>query len=213
MKNAILYSFRRWPYAIRARLALSYVNFEFEHREVNLKNRPKDLYIISPKGTVPVLQLNNNRILDESLDIVLWSNDQNKSQNLLRFNSKFQLEIIKKNDIDFKFWLDKYKYFDRFPEYSKEYYFKKASLLLKPLDDLLTNNHYIMNENIQLVDLAIFPFIRQFANVDLELFSEKFTYLYRWYIKISESYLFKNVMQKYDFWDKKDKPLIINLNG
>ena len=95
MKNPILYSFRRWPYAIRARLALSFINFTFEHREVNLKNRPKDIYDISKKGTVPVLQLDNN-IIDESFDIMIWSNKKNSKHDLLSLNSKLQLDIIKK---------------------------------------------------------------------------------------------------------------------
>jgi len=211
MKNPVLYSFRRWPYAIRARLALSFINFTFEHREVNLKNRPKDLYNISKKGTVPVLQLDNN-IIDESYDIMIWSNEKNSNFDLLSFKSKLQLDIIKRNDFYFKYWLDRYKYFDRYPDQSKEYYFEKASEFLLEINNMLKENKYILDKKIQLVDLAIFPFIRQFVNVNINLFCDKFYHLNKWYLNFSTSDRFQSIMQKYDFWDRNNKPIIVNLN-
>ena len=176
-----------------------------------MKNRPKDLYDISKKGTVPVLQLDNN-IIDESFDIMIWSNKKNSKFDLLSLNSKLQLDIIKKNDSDFKYWLDKYKYFDRYPEQSKEFYFEKASEFLLEINNMLKENKYILHKKIQLVDLAIFPFIRQFANVDINLFSDKFYHLNRWYLNFSTSDRFQSIMQKYDFWNRNNKPIMVNLN-
>ncbi len=212
MKNPILYSFRRWPYAIRARFALTFSNFTFEHREVNLKNRPKELYIISAKGTVPVLQLDNQTIIDESYDIMIWSNKNNNCFDLLSFNSELQKDLIKKNDSYFKYWLDRYKYYDRFPNESKEFYFEKASSFLLDINNMVKKNKYIMNDKIQLVDLAIFPFIRQFANVNINVFFDKFNHLKKWYLDLSDSDRFQSIMQKYDFWNKNNKPVLVNLN-
>ena len=210
-KNSILYSFRRWPYAIRARLALSYLDFNFEHREVHLKNRPEELYNISPKGTVPVLYLDSNTIINESLEIMLWVNKNLDKINLLHINSDKQLILINENDTNFKYWLDRYKYFERFPENTKDYYFEKSSFFLTKIEKLLKYNTYIINDKIQLIDLAIIPFIRQFANVDFDLFKSKFYNITNWYIKIIDSDRFKNIMNKYEFWSNNDQPLIINL--
>ncbi len=210
MKNFILYSFRRWPYAIRARLALSYLDIRFEHREVNLKNRPKELYNISSKGTVPVLQIDDDHIIDESLDIMIWANKNLKENKLLTINPNKQLTIIKENDTEFKFWLDRYKYFDRFPENSKRYYFNKSSIFLKKIEDNLNNTTNIIDDKMQLVDYAVFPFIRQFANVDFDFFKTKFKNISDWYLKISESKRFKKIMNKYEFWSSSDKPIYID---
>ena len=117
MQNHILYSFRRCPYAIRARMAISYSNVEVELREISLKNRPKEMYEVSAKGTVPVLITKNKKIIDESLDIMIWAINKNKKQNLL--NNKNELELISSNDFEFKQWLDKYKYHVRFPDRTK----------------------------------------------------------------------------------------------
>ena len=122
MKNVprypILYSFRRCPYAIRARMALSKSNITIELREISLKKRPDALYQISPKGTVPVLQLVENEIIDESLDIMLWAID-NSNCDWLKNEQEKQLEIISINDGKFKYWLDRYKYSDRYPEHNE----------------------------------------------------------------------------------------------
>ena len=211
MKYPILYSFRRWPYAIRARLALSYIDFNFEHREIHLKNRPNELYAISPKGTVPVLHLNETTVLDESLDIILWSNDNYSNQNLLNINSKKQIQIIQENDSEFKYWLDRYKYFDRYPKHTKDYYLKKSSIFLKKIDQYLENSQYVFGNKIQIIDLAIFPFIRQFANVDFDLFNTNFANIIKWYEKIVNSKRFTSIMKKYEFWSNDNQPLINNL--
>ena len=110
MKYPVLYSFRRWPYAIRARLAIANSDIEVELREVFLKNRPEALYNISSKGTIPVLQLSKGLVIDESIDIMKCALSQSSSD---WYNSNFQLqdEMIHHNDTEFKQWLDRYKYF------------------------------------------------------------------------------------------------------
>ena len=102
-------------------MALSYSEVEVEIREISLKMRPEALYAISSKGTVPVLQLKDETIIDESLDIMMWALEQ-KQSGWIEFNLKKQLEIISTNDTTFKYWLNRYKYFDRYPENNKEYY-------------------------------------------------------------------------------------------
>ena len=161
---------------------------------------------------MPVLQLDNQTIIDESYDIMIWSNKNNNCFDLLSFNSELQKDLIKKNDSYFKYWLDRYKYYDRFPNESKEFYFEKASSFLLDINNMVKKNKYIMNDKIQLVDLAIFPFIRQFANVNINVFFDKFNHLKKWYLDLSDSDRFQFIMQKYDFWNKNNKPVLVNLN-
>tara|TARA_Y100001970_G_scaffold259668_1_gene340921 strand:+ start:1584 stop:1997 length:414 start_codon:yes stop_codon:yes gene_type:complete len=130
---------------------------------------------------------------------------------LFFINTKKQIQIIKNNDSEFKYWLDRYKYFDRYPNHPKEYYFKMSSVFLNQIDKYLKNNIYITGNKIQIVDIAIFPFIRQFANVDLDLFNTKFSNISNWYLKIVNSNRFKKIMTKYKFWSNKNEPLINNL--
>ena len=106
--HPILYTFRRCPYAIRARMALAYTDITIEIKEIFLQNRPQELFDISPKGTVPVLCLNNSKIIDESLDIMQWSLTQNDPDSWIITNLDIQLKLIKENDSEFKYWLDRY---------------------------------------------------------------------------------------------------------
>ena len=107
-------------------MALSASNIKIELREILLKDRPQSLYDISSKGTVPTLQINDNHIIDESLQIMIWAIEQSKL-NWIKISPKEQYKLISINDNDFKFWLNKYKYSDRFPEYSFEYYQKNVN--------------------------------------------------------------------------------------
>ena len=107
-------------------MALTQIDITLELREVSLKDRPTQLYDISPKETVPVLQLQNGEVIDESLDIMLWCFQQNEGQS--EYSS--QLEFIKIIDGEFKYWLDRYKYHERHPEYSRDYYRDKCAVIL-----------------------------------------------------------------------------------
>jgi len=207
--HPILYSFRRCPYAIRARMVLSYMEVSVELREVLLNERPQSLYKISSKGTVPVLLLKDGKVLDESLDIMRWAIKQGE-QKLYEDKLNEQNQLIKYNDTKFKYWLDKYKYHVRYLEHSREYYQKKCSKTLVEYDMRLRKNAYLMGDRIRLADIAIFPFIRQCANVDQNWFNNKYSNLNRWLEIWKQSRLFKSVMMKYNQWKLGDELLIVN---
>ena len=209
MVHPILYSFRRCPYAIRARMFLSYMEVSVELREVLLNERPQSLYKISSKGTVPVLLLKDGKVLDESLDIMRWAINQGE-QKLYEDKLNEQNQLIKYNDTKFKYWLDKYKYHVRYLEHSREYYQRKCSKTLAEYDMRLRENAYLMGDRIRLADIAIFPFIRQCANVDQNWFNNKYPNLNQWLEIWKQSRLFKSVMMKYNQWRLGDELLIVN---
>ena len=103
-------------------MALSYSKIKVELKEILLSNRPSELYAVSIKGTVPVLCINNTNVIDESLDIMKWALTQNDPNLWISHNKKMQFDLIEENDNEFKYWLDKYKYFDRFPDNNRNYY-------------------------------------------------------------------------------------------
>ena len=213
MKYSILYSFRRCPYAMRARMALSYSGITYEHREILLKDRPEDLYDISKKGTVPVLRVKEGSILDESLDIMKWALKTSDNDNWYKEDIANQDTFIFENDNNFKSKLDKYKYHIRNPELPFEEHRINVIGFLKEYDYILKLQKYLINDKISLADIAIFPFIRQCANVDLLWFKPKFPNLDKWLDHFKNSYLFKTIMTKYPIWDKENnnnKIIIIN---
>ena len=209
MVHPILYSSRRCPYAIRSRMVLSYMEVSVELREVLLNERPQSLYKISSKGTVPVLLLKDGKVLDESLDIMQWAIKQGE-QKLYEDKLNEQNQLIKYNDTKFKYWLDKYKYHVRYLEHSREYYQRKCSKTLAEYDMRLRENAYLMGDRIRLADIAIFPFIRQCANVDQNWFNNKYPNLNQWLEIWKQSRLFKSVMMKYNQWRLGDELLIVN---
>ena len=197
---------------MRARMALAEGNFTLEHREILLKDRPDALYSLSAKGTVPVLHIDNNNILDESLDIMLWAIENSKI-NWLKSNSTKQLDMIEINDNNFKYWLDRYKYSDRYPDLTLLEYQNKCKIYLDEYDKMLKENIFLFGNQIQCIDIAVFPFIRQCALVDLSWFSEEFIYLNQWFNTIVSSTLFISVMKKYEVWNQKDQGLTLNYNS
>ncbi len=192
-------------------MALSASNIKIELREILLKDRPQSLYDISSKGTVPVLKINNHHIIDESLQIMKWAISQSKL-NWITISSEDQYKLINFNDIDFKYWLNRYKYSERFPEQSFEYYQKKCKQILSSYDQILDYNKYFFANNIQLADVAIFPLIRQCEHVDSNWFKNNFPNLNRWFQNIKSSDLFLSVMDKYDVWNQKDTGTILQFH-
>ena len=190
-------------------MVLSYMEVSVELREVLLNERPQSLYKISSKGTVPVLLLNDGKVLDESLDIMLWAIKQGE-QKLYEDKLNEQNQLIKYNDTKFKYWLDKYKYHVRYLEHSREYYQRKCSKTLAEYDMRLRENENLMGDRISLADIAIFPFIRQCANVDQNWFNNKYPNLNQWLEIWKQSRLFKSVMTKYNQWRLGDELLIVN---
>ena len=208
----VLYTFRRCPYAIRARMALSYSKVSVEVKEILLNNRPPELLAVSIKGTVPVLCINDTTVIDESLDIMKWALIQNDPNLWSHYNKKMQFDIIEENDNKFKYWLDRYKYYDRYPENNRDYYRTKCDRYLTRLNQLLEKNQYLLTNKLLLVDVAIVPFIRQFANVDKYWFKETYAKLSSWLNNIIESKLFASVMDKYLEYNSEQEPLITNFN-
>ena len=184
MTLPILYSFRRCPYAIRARMAITRCKFEVEHREVLLRERPKHMMEISPKGTVPVLQLRNGTVIEESLEIMEYVLDWK-----LTADERYWVE---RNDNEFKFHLDRYKYPNRYDDVDHVYHRSQACKFLIDI-----------NENIPKGNLsdAIFPFVRQFANHDREWFdSQTWEKLKQWLESNLSSDEFKECMVKHPQW-------------
>ena len=190
-------------------MVLSYMKISVELREVLLNERPKSLYKVSSKGTVPVLLLKDGKVLDESLDIMQWAIKQGE-QKLYEDKLNEQNQLIKYNDTKFKYWLDRYKYHVRYLENSREYYQRKCSKTLAEYDMRLRENAYLTGDRIRLADIAIFPFIRQCANVDQNWFNNKYPNLNQWLEIWKQSRLFKSVMMKYDQWTLGDELIIVN---
>lgn len=192
-----LYTYRRCPYAIRSRLALYQAKIDYESIEISLKNKPSDFLTLSPKGTVPVLVDNNGVVIEESLEIMFWALNKSDPENWISHDNNLSLKLINENDLNFKKNLDRYKYADRFPEYSKEYYRSQCEIFLNLLNEKLQSKNYLIAERISLADVAIFPFIRQFALVDEEWFlNSKYQKLKKWLQSFTESQMFKDVMKK-----------------
>lgn len=207
----ILYSFRRCPYAMRARLALAGSGVAIELREIVLRDKPAEMLAVSPKGTVPVLQLPDGSVIDESLDIIYWALAQSDPHNWLGSDSgalAMQAKgLIATNDQQFKAALDRYKYYDRFPEYSQAHYRSAGELFIRQLEGRLSDHDYLLGARCSLADIAIFPFIRQFAHVDREwFFSADYPALQGWLNRFTDSDLFSSIMYKYSPWRAGDRP-------
>jgi len=200
----ILYTFRRCPYAMRARLAIAASGVSVEHREIALRNKPQAMLDISPKGTVPVLQLVDGRVIEQSLDIMLWALALNDPQQWLQGEKSLPdaaKALIDTNDGPFKFWLDRYKYADRYPEHTAAHYRQQAEEFLRCLERLLETQEYLSGARLSIADMAIFPFIRQFAAVDKTWFATSdYVRLQRWLDEQLISDLFLEVMVKRDCW-------------
>lgn len=207
MKPPCLYSFRRCPYAMRARMTLVYSAIKVELREVKLSAIPQQMLSISPKATVPVMQLGDGTIFEESLDIMHWALSISDPQLWLIEDAGSQ-ELIRQNDEDFKPLLDNYKYADRFPQKSQLEHRNLAESFLCRLESRLLDCPYLVDNRLTIADIAIMPFVRQFAGVEPQWFAQcKYTGVRRWLNQQIESELFKSVMHKYDFWQSGDKPV------
>ena len=193
-------------------MALAYTNTTFEIREISLKNRPLELYEISSKGTVPVLVTIDESVIDESLEIMLWALQNSPNQSWLSKENLNELEMINVNDTLFKKWLDKYKYHIRYPENTREFYRNQCKEILNNYETQLNKNKYLVSNRINIVDIAIFPFIRQFANVDYDWFKKNYTLLNDWLEKIIKLDLFDLVMKKYDTWENEANTLIVRFD-
>jgi len=204
--QGILYTFRRCPYAIRARLAIFASGVNVAMYEVDLRNKPDALLACSPKGTVPVLYLTNGTVIDESVDIMQWA---------LAINDPFHWRVedvshtttshlIQQNDGIFKFYLDRYKYAERFPAQSRDDYRQQAAQFLVTLTEHLHQHRYLISDQPTVADIAIFPFVRQFAQVDRIWFDNATEVVLRdWLARLLQSPLFLAVMKREAVGDAK----------
>lgn len=193
----ILYSYRRCPYAMRARMALKYASVAVEIIEINLREKPQHLLQVSPKATVPVLVLNDGQVIDQSLDIMHWALQQQDSQGWRLADQVQTQALILANDTDFKATLDRYKYPERYPEKTQAEYRATGEVFLAQLEALLSRQRYLCAAHITLADIAIFPFIRQFAAVDQAWYeTAAYPLLSTWLRTLTTSELFTQIMQK-----------------
>lgn len=209
-----LYSFRRCPYAMRARLAIAASGAAVELREVVLRDKPEELLSASPKGTVPVLIKTQGEVIDESYDIMWWALDHLEPDNAFRSATEQHAdqvnEWVNRNDTEFKPWLDRYKYADRFPEHPMEYYRNQCENWFKTLNERLAETGgYIATNTETLADLALLPFIRQCAHVDKVWFDQlPYNNLQRLLKDFLSSNRFMSIMSKYPRWQAGDSPTV-----
>jgi glutathione S-transferase len=188
-------------------MALKYAGIQVEHREIEFRNKPQSMLLVSPKGTVPVLCV-DELVLDQSVDIMRWALEQSDPDGWMEFAEEDFQVWIEKNDGPFKKLLDQYKYPNRFPGVDPRNVLNSAiDLMLQPMDIALQSNNYLMGSRISWVDVALFPFIRQFAAVNPQQFEGlPFIYLKAWLNQHLESELFNSVMDKYPTWiDAEEK--------
>ncbi|UCP10930.1 glutathione S-transferase [Pseudomonas sp. MM213] len=195
-----LYSFRRCPYAMRARMALRYSDVAVNIVEVSLKAKPAEMLALSSKGTVPVLSV-DGQVIDESLAIMHWALAQNDPQDwLLKDDPAGQAQIaalIEENDQVFKVHLNRYKYAERYPEQPMAFYRSEGEVFLRRLEALLEGRDYLLAVHPSLADVALMPFVRQFAHVDREWFGQTpYVRLQAWLQRFLESDLFTSIMKK-----------------
>ncbi len=199
---------------MRARLALRYSGIRVELREIDLKDKPACMLAASPKATVPVLILPDAQVIDESLDIMHWALQQNDPQHWLHpSHQSTSQRLIHENDQVFKFYLDHYKYADRFPEHSQTYYREQGELFLLKLECLLGEHRYLTGATPCIADMALLPFIRQFAYVDIQWFNQSsYVNVCRWLFNGIESELFLSIMHKQSIWkntlENRQNPII-----
>ncbi len=220
MKHNILYSFRRCPYAIRARWALLNTNQLVELREVDLKNKPIELVEISKKATVPVLKTKSNKVIDESIDIMIWSIKKSNMNELLgeddNNQSKEIFNLIETNDKVFKYHLDRFKYASRFDSQNLETHREAGMEILLSLNNKLKKFSekgkplFLIDAKETLADWAIWPFVRQFRIADIKQFdqSQGIEYLRNWLNYFLSHKKYPIVMKKNKLWSN-DKELTI----
>jgi len=198
MRKPILYSFRRCPYAMRARLALQVSGVEIEHREILLRDKPAHMLEISPKGTVPVVLLPDGTVLEESLDVMLWALGQNDPEGWL---ARKDDALIAANDGPFKHHLDRYKYANRYEGADALEHRDGCEEQLRVLDARLAEQPFLSGTTRGFTDAAIMPFVRQFANTDREWFdAQPLPALHAWLAGWLSSDIFGRVMVKHDLW-------------
>ena len=205
----VLYSFRRCPYAMRARMGLYASGRRVALREILLRQKPSSMLAASPKGTVPVLILPDGQVIEESLDIMLWALNQHDPESWLSppvGDLADMLDLICEMDGNFKHHLDRYKYASRYEDVNAEAERGLAMEALAPLCLRLDNHLNLFGDAISLADIALFPFVRQFANTDRAWFDRNaMAGLAGWLVRHETSDLFAAIFIKWPVWQDGDK--------
>ncbi|WP_218511162.1 glutathione S-transferase [Variovorax sp. dw_308] len=200
----ILYSFRRCPYAMRARFALATSGQPCELREVVLRDKPAELLAASPKGTVPVLVDTDGTVIEQSLDIMLWTLNRHDPARWLQpehGTADDMLALIARCDGDFKQQLDRYKYPNRYERADAALHRSNGARFLEELDAKLRDASHLFGQRPALVDYAIAPFVRQFAQTDVAWFdAQPWPALQAWLRALTGSTLWTAATQKYPAW-------------
>ena len=208
MSLPIVYSFRRCPYAMRARMAILAAGIKVELREILLKDKPEAMLVASPKATVPVLVLDDGTVIDESLDVMLWALKRNDPEGWL---DDAAMPLIEHTDGPFKAALDRYKYPNRYEDESISTP-EQRSICAATFDDYenrLSPTRYLLGDSPTIADNAIFPFVRQCANVDRAWFDgQPWPNLQSWLNGFLQSQRFESAMRKFAPWKPGDSPLI-----
>jgi len=203
----ILYSFRRCPYAMRARLALHASGQPYVLREVVLKDKPADMLELSPKGTVPVLHLPDRYVIDESLDIMLWALGNADPEGWL---DDFDTDLLAACDGDFKGHLDRYKYATRYPDADPLAHRAAGEVFIAGLETRLRRGAHLMGLRFSIMDAAILPFVRQFALADWDwFFATPYPNVQRWLDAFIASPRFQAVMAKHPQWQAGDDGVLM----
>ena len=204
MNLPILYSFRRCPYAMRARMALILASKQCELREILLKNKPDHMIEISPKGTVPVLQL-PDKVLDESLDIISWATVSHLDNVHIfsKTEETLYMELVHLFDTKFKHHLDRYKYSSRYGADPSEHQ-EECKIILENLDAKINPSPWVFGPQVSLLDISILPFIRQCKIANPEWFdAQQFKKVIGLLDYFEQDNLFIQAMQKYELWDPR----------
>ena len=185
-------------------MALQYASIDVELREVLLRDKPGAMLAASAKGTVPVLVLPDGRVIDESVDVMRWALAQRDPDGWWQEDLEAETKsLVQQNDFVFKKFLDRYKYADRYPEHPQSYYRNKACNFLQLLEQKLTTGPYLLSGKPTFSDVAIFPFVRQFAFVDKAWFDRApYPKLQNWLRVFLDSDLFLGVMTKFPRWEE-----------
>jgi len=195
---------------MRARMAIHISGQRCELREVLLRDKPPSMLEYSAKGTVPVLILQDGKVIDESLDVIDWALNLNDPDDWQRSKDKEKTkELIKINDGEFKYHLDRYKYSKRYDNEDPEFHRKKCLKFIESINNELNNSEYIFDDNISYADIVLLPFIRQFRIADIEWFdSLPYDNLKKWLSSFLGSSLLNSIMKKYDLWKEGDKSIV-----
>jgi len=218
MTLPILYSLQHCPYAMRARLAIILAQQTVRLRAITMKNKPAEMLDMSPKGTVPVLILNENRsnqqVIDESLDVMLWALNRNDPDNLLYSQQDNalpeMLKIIEENDTHFKPKLEKYKRAKRFHHDDEAECRLECEPFVQGLEQRLTQYAFLMGPTPSLLDYALLPFVRQFSKVNRPLFLQgDYTQLQRWLSHHLQSRVFSKAMTQFPLWLENNEEYLL----